>query len=147
MVRRGGTRVRVPRGSAGPRAVAAPLAAALAAGAAVAFVALVDPNEPGHYPPCPFLALTGLYCPGCGGLRAVHALAHGDLVAALGLNPFVVVMFPVVVLLWGRWAVRAWRGRAFDVKVIHPAYIWAFLGVLIVFWIVRNTPYGTFLAP
>ncbi|GHH62176.1 membrane protein [Streptosporangium violaceochromogenes] len=147
MTGRGGTRVRGPRGRAGARAAAAPLTAALAVGAAVALVALVDPNEPGHYPPCPFLALTGLYCPGCGGLRAVHALAHGDLVAALGFNPLAVVMLPVVVLLWGGWVARAWQGRPFDVKVIHPAYIWVFLGVMIVFWIARNTPYGTFLAP
>lgn len=129
------------------RATVAPLAAALAAGAAVVFVAAVDPNEPGHYPTCPFLMLTGLYCPGCGGLRAVHALAHGDLGAALGFNPFVVVMGLVAAFLWGRWALGSWRGRPSAGKSIHPAYIWTFLGLMIVFWIVRNVPFGKFLAP
>lgn len=136
-------RVREPR----VRAVLAPLAVAAAAAAGVIFVGLVDPNQPGHYPTCPFLMLTGLYCPGCGGLRAVHALAHGDLVAALGLNPFVVVMIPVAVLLWGRWAVFSWQGKRYAGKTIHPAYVWTFLGLMIVFWIVRNVPFGKFLAP
>ncbi len=136
-------RVRGPRA----RALLAPLAVALAAGAAVVFVGLVDPNEPGHYPTCPFLALTGLYCPGCGGLRAVHALAHGDPATALGLNPFVVVMIPVAVFLWGRWALLAWQGRRFTGKDIHPGYAWTFLALMIVFWIVRNIPFGEFLAP
>ncbi|MFF5204508.1 DUF2752 domain-containing protein [Streptosporangium sp. NPDC000396] len=129
------------------RAVLAPLGAAVAAGAAAAFVGVVDPNEPGHYPVCPFLTLTGFYCPGCGGLRAVHALAHGDLVAALGFNPFVVVMVPVLAFLWGRWALRSWQGRPFNGKAVHPAYVWLFLVLMIVFWIARNTPFGEFLAP
>ncbi|MFD0477703.1 DUF2752 domain-containing protein [Nonomuraea thailandensis] len=65
----------------------APLGVAAAAGAVFAVVGVIDPNEPGHYPTCPFLWATGLYCPGCGTLRTVHALAHLDPVAALGLNP------------------------------------------------------------
>ena len=32
--------------------------------AAVGYVAAVDPNESGHYPTCPFLAVTGLLLPG-----------------------------------------------------------------------------------
>ena len=45
---------------------------------ALATLATVDPNQPGHYPTCPFLATTGFYCPGCGALRAVHDLLHGE---------------------------------------------------------------------
>ncbi|MEV4383244.1 DUF2752 domain-containing protein [Streptosporangium sp. NPDC049644] len=137
------------------RAMLPPLGAALVAGAAVAFVGAVDPNEPGHYPTCPFLMLTGLYCPGCGGLRTVHALVHGDPVTALGLNPLVTLMVPVLVVLWGRWALRAWWGGRSGresggppvVKSIRPAYVWLFLALMIVFWIVRNLPFGEFLGP
>ncbi|WP_326828419.1 DUF2752 domain-containing protein [Streptosporangium sp. NBC_01810] len=137
------------------QAMSAPLGAALVAGAAVAFVGTVDPSEPGHYPTCPFLMLTGLYCPGCGGLRTVHALVHGDPVTALGLNPLVTLMIPVLVVLWGRWALRAWRGARSGgessgpsvAKSIRPAYVWLFLALMIVFWIVRNLPFGEFLAP
>lgn len=137
--------VRGPRARA--MAVLAPLGAALAAGAAVAYVGAVDPNEPGHYPTCPFLMLTGLYCPGCGGLRAIHALAHGDPVTALGLNLLVVAMVPVLALLWGRWVLRSWRGVPLKGISIRPSYVWAFLALMIVFWIVRNVAFGEFLAP
>ena len=55
--------------------------------ALTAYVAAVDPNQPGHYPLCPTLALAGIYCPGCGMLRATHDLAHGDLAGAMQRNP------------------------------------------------------------
>ncbi|MFI7704826.1 DUF2752 domain-containing protein [Nonomuraea sp. NPDC049480] len=125
----------------------APLGVAAGAGAVVAFVGMVDPNEPGHYPTCPFLWLTGLYCPGCGTLRTIHALAHLDPVAALGLNPLAVVMIPFLLFWWGRWVVRAWQGRPRRTTLAHPAWLWAFIAVIMVYWVVRNLPFGAFLAP
>jgi hypothetical protein len=38
-------------------------------------------------PGCPFHALTGVPCPGCGTTRALVALAHGDFAGALAFNP------------------------------------------------------------
>ncbi|PYV86056.1 MAG: hypothetical protein DMG90_22080 [Acidobacteria bacterium] len=35
-----------------------------------------NPASSGIFPPCPFLWLTGFYCPGCGSLRALHQLLH-----------------------------------------------------------------------
>lgn len=134
-------------GGARWRAMLAPLGAAVAAGAAFAVVAVVDPNVPGRYPPCPLLWLTGLYCPGCGGLRAMHALAEGDLPAALGFNPLAVALLPVAAALWARWAVRCWTGRPALRKSAHPAFAWLFLAVIIVYGVVRNLPFGRFLAP
>ena len=45
------------------------------------------------HPSCPFKAVTHLPCPGCGGVRAVTALLHGDILQALYLNPLSVVVF------------------------------------------------------
>ncbi|MFG2072781.1 DUF2752 domain-containing protein [Nonomuraea maritima] len=134
--RRGGNRL---------RALLAPLGVAAGTGALFAFVGAVDPNQPGHYPTCPFLWATGLYCPGCGTLRTIHALSHLDPLAALGLNPLIVVMVPVLVFWWGRWVAYAWRGRSAPLP--HPAWLWAFIGVVMVYWVVRNLPFGAFLAP
>lgn len=122
-------------------------AVAAVAAAGTVLVAVVDPNEPGHYPPCPLLALTGLYCPGCGTLRALHALTRGDIGAALGLNALFVVLLPMAAALWVRWAVRSWQGRPFAEKAPHPAIVWAFLALLISYGVVRNLPFGQFLAP
>jgi hypothetical protein len=89
----------------------APIAVAAAVVGATAYVGLVDPNTPGHYPLCPTKALTGFDCPFCGGLRATHALAHGDLGSALNHNALVpLVVVPALVALWIVWLRRAWIG-------------------------------------
>lgn len=129
------------------RAVLAPLGVALAAGAAVAYVGVVDPNEPGHYPTCPFYALTGLLCPGCGALRATHALAHLDPAAAFGLNALLVLMAPVVAYVWAGWLAAAWSGRAWRPSPPKPLHLWALMALVLLFWVVRNLPAGAFLAP
>jgi len=38
--------------------------------------------------PCPFIALTGLPCPGCGMTRAMDALLHGDWSRAVAFHPY-----------------------------------------------------------
>ncbi|SDG80544.1 Protein of unknown function [Sinosporangium album] len=127
--------------------VLAPLGVAAVVSGAALYVRAVDPNEPGHYPGCPFLALTGLLCPGCGGLRAVHALGHGDVAAALGLNALVVLLVPVAGFLWVRWFAQAWRGRPMRPVAPGPRWLYGFLAAGVVFWIVRNMPFGQLLAP
>jgi hypothetical protein len=88
----------------------APLAVLGAVAAATAYVAVVDPNEPGHYPFCPTQQFLGLDCPGCGGMRAVHALAHGDVARAADHNLLFVLLVPFVVWGWVAWAWREWTG-------------------------------------
>lgn len=124
----------------------APGAVLLATAGAITYLGVVDPNEPGHYPTCPWLYFTGAYCPGCGSLRMFHALAHGDFAEAFGRNPLAFVMLPVLAYMWGAWTVRRARGRPRD-RVPHAGLIWLFLVVLIVFWVVRNLPFGQALAP
>jgi hypothetical protein len=43
--------------------------------------------------PCIIHMITGLYCPGCGGTRAVSALAHGHLLKSIWYHPIVVYSF------------------------------------------------------
>lgn len=123
-----------------------PLLAAGAAAVVVATVGAVDPNEPGHYPTCPFLAVTGWWCPGCGALRAVHALAHGDLGTALARNPFTVVAAAGLVVGWVLWARRRWLGRA-RTWVAPPAVLYALLAAVVAFGVLRNLPGWTWLSP
>ncbi len=108
---------------------------ALAAGLLFA----VDPASSSLYPPCPSRALTGLYCPGCGTLRALHALAHGRVGAAFALNPLMVLSIPLVVALLvgrGRWQ-------------RHPSLPWLVFAVVVVYAVLRNIPVHPFtlLAP
>ncbi len=113
---------------------------------AFAYVGAVDPNEPGHYPVCPLLRLTGLYCPGCGGLRSAHAVVHGDLATALGANALAVVGYALFACGWAVWVVGAVRGRPPRIA-LGPAHLWALGAVVTLFTLVRNLPFGSWLRP
>lgn len=118
-----------------------------AAAAALAYVGTVDPNEPGHYPACPLFRLTGVLCPGCGGLRSAHAFAHGDLVTAIGANAMAVAGYFFFAAFMVMWLVRAYRGVPAPRFAVRPLYWWGIGAVAVVFSVVRNLPMGSFLAP
>ncbi|MDH6577970.1 DUF2752 domain-containing protein [Kitasatospora sp. MAP5-34] len=129
------------------RRLSRPLAALAAVGVPTLYVAAVDPNAPGHYPTCPVLRATGWWCPGCGGLRAVHALAHGDLTTAGHDNLLVLVLAGVLGVLWLRWlwaALTGGRPPGFTVSARQTAGL---VLVLALFMIFRNLPAGAGLAP
>lgn len=144
------TRVRPPATGQTPqralRRLAAPAAALAVVVGATAYVGSHDPHRPGLYPPCPLLQVTGLYCPGCGGLRTAHAVAHGDLPAALSTNAMVVAGFLAFALLWVWWCVRVIRARPLTVPV-RAVHLWVCAGLGVAFTVVRNLPFGTALAP
>ena len=121
-----------------PREAVAPLAVGALVAAATAYVGGGDPSRPGHGVTCPRLALTGLACPGCGGLRATHDLVHLDLAAAWSMNPLWVVVAPLLGVLWGLWLVRAWRGR--PAPRVPAGVAWTSLAVLVLFGVLRNVP-------
>ncbi|GGL84609.1 membrane protein [Streptomyces fumigatiscleroticus] len=134
------------RARGGPGRTAVPAGVLAAVAAAMAYVGTVDPNEPGHYPVCPLLRLTGVYCPGCGGLRSVHALVHGDVLAALRDNAVAVAGVLGFAVLWSVWMLRAVRGRPLRIDPA-PVALWTAGLSLLVFTVVRNLPFGGWLHP
>lgn len=76
------------------------------------------------YPRCFFHSLTGLDCPGCGSIRSVQCLLHGELAAAFRFNPLLYLILPALFLAR---------------RHLHKApVLWSFAGVVAVFTIVRN---------
>ncbi|WP_370623069.1 DUF2752 domain-containing protein [Streptomyces tsukubensis] len=134
----------------GPRAAAVrllvPFAVLAAVAGAFAYVGTVDPHEPGHYPACPLLRLTGVYCPGCGGLRSAHDFAHGEFGAALGANALAVAGYALFAVGWAVWAISAARGRTPRFQP-RPAVLRAAVVLMVVFTVVRNLPFGAWLHP
>ncbi|GGS86753.1 MULTISPECIES: DUF2752 domain-containing protein [Streptomyces] len=128
------------------RRIAVPVGLLAAVAGAFAYVGAVDPNEPGHYPVCPLYQLTGLYCPGCGGLRSAHAFVHGDLPGALRDNAPAVLAYLGFGVLWTFWLARAARGRPVRIG-LGTAQAWALGAALLVFTVVRNLPFGGWLHP
>lgn len=115
--------------------------------AGVVLLRQVDPHEPGIYPVCPTKVLTGLDCPGCGGLRATNELAHGDIAAAFDDNALVVLAVPLVAWLLGRAFYYAWTGRTPEPMPARRARWLTITAIVILtlFTVVRNIP-GSFLA-
>jgi hypothetical protein len=108
-----------------------------------------DPHESGSWGFCPFLVVTGHPCPGCGGLRAVNDLTHLDIVGAASSNLLFVASIPLVAWFWTRWFGRAWTGGsrvAPDSGVRTPVVV-LMVGAVLLFWLVRNLPFGAWLAP
>ncbi|MEE6176697.1 DUF2752 domain-containing protein [Mycobacterium sp. 050134] len=99
-------------------------------GGALGYVGLVDPhNTSSLYPLCPFKWLTGWNCPFCGGLRMTHDLLHGDLVAAINDNLFLVVGLPLLAggVLLGRRAGRSAPPTPAVLATVVAATLWTVL--------------------
>jgi hypothetical protein len=117
----------------------APYRAAALGSAALAADVAFDPVHR-HVPLCPFHAVTGGWCPLCGGLRSADSLAHLQFGSALHYNALFVVALPFVLMFWIDWA-RTGRVR-------WSRYVVPVLVVLAVaFTIVRNLPFAAALRP
>jgi hypothetical protein len=106
-----------------------------------------DPHVTHSWGVCPLYALTGLYCPGCGGLRGVNDLTNGHVAQAASSNLLLVVFAPVAIVLLLRWTYASWRGQ--EVRVVPPVPRWLSTSLIllaVVFTVVRNLP-GSWLAP
>jgi hypothetical protein len=101
---------------------------------ALAYIGLGDPHRSNFlFPTCPFHAATGLYCPGCGGLRMVHDVLHGDLAAAIVDNVVALIGLPLLLawFLLRRRSGRPWMTPVAAVVIIAVAVTWT---------VVRNLP-------
>lgn len=103
---------------------------------------LIDRIKSGQGFPCLFHLLTGLYCPGCGGTRAVRLLLKGKLIKSFCYHPFVPYLALVLSLeavFFLRTVVQKSKRpylRGMEERYPH----WVAIGVAIVLanWIVKN---------
>lgn len=137
----------VHRVSSSVPAVVWPLLTAGAGIAAMTMVHFLDPNEQGNYPTCPWLMLTGTYCPGCGTMRAVAALSHLDLMGAVQMNVLLLGLLPFLLWAWTKWFYRCVRPPTGPPPAPTATGVWILLIVIVGFWVIRNLPFATFLAP
>jgi hypothetical protein len=96
-----------------------------------------------HAPLCPFHALTGLPCPGCGLTRCALALWHGSPCLAFRYHPLGVTLFALCVAL----LLLAMGGLVFSAMsrtharlvawLLRPTTVTRLLFVFLVWWAVR----------
>jgi len=96
----------------------------LAAVTGLAVLYFWSPERYWFYPKCLFHELTGLDCPGCGSLRSVHHLLHGEIATALLLNPLLYFLVPALLICR---------------RHLHkPAWLWSVVGTVLLFTVARN---------
>jgi Protein of unknown function (DUF2752) len=106
------------------------------AGAAVLF--RFSPQEYSFYPRCPFYALTGHYCPGCGATRAIAELLHGHVAAALHFNAAVTLLLPMLLWYFGTMYWTAVRDNRVEWPQV-PQWSWrAALACVLLFGVARD---------
>jgi len=123
----------------------------VAVGVATVLVAANDPAaSSSRFPACVFHSATGLWCPGCGLTRGLHALLNGHVGAALSSNVFTPIAVVGIVWLLVSWTRVAWDRPA--LRLPRRAERWLLIGgpvLLFGFGLLRNIPAAPFrsLAP
>ena len=130
-----------------PVRLGAPFGVAAAVALACAGVWWADPTTPGGpLPVCPTKLLFGIDCPGCGSLRMLYSVLHGDLPAAARFNALGLAALVVLVWAYGAWV----YGRVADRRTWSwQRHRWAapVTMLLVLAWsVVRNLPFGPFPA-
>ena len=92
-----------------------------------------------HLAPCFFHATTGLYCPGCGGTRAVLFFLHGNLLKSFLYHPIVIY----TVLVGGYFMISQTIGRIakndfFFVLHYHDWMLWVAMTLILTNFIIKN---------
>lgn len=138
-----------PQAPARRAAWVSPVTTGLVVAGATVVLAVGDPNTT-HIPLCPFRAVTGLDCPFCGSLRAVHSLAHGDVVSAASHNLLFTLAAPLLVVGWVAWlAASLGHPLRWPPPLPRPlprAAAVAFWAAVAVFAVARNLPSLSWLA-
>ena len=91
------------------------------------------------FPPCLFHWLTGYYCPGCGGTRAVLALLRGHFLRSFLYHPL--VPYTAFALSWLLLSCAAEKlaGRPLPLHFPRrPAWLWTALAIVVVNCAVKN---------
>jgi hypothetical protein len=116
------------------------------AASGLAYVATHDPHVAGSYPACTLYSLTGLYCPACGGTRAVYDLVHGDVAGSFARNPAVPLLL-VAAVAWVVYRVVAQRRPEHRSRPM-PGWLPVAVGIAtVVFGVLRNIPGWDWLSP
>ena len=101
------------------------------------------PSEYAWIPSCPFRVWTGLYCPGCGTLRATHYLLNGQFATAFRYQPLLISLSPILLLLAGKVGYENLRNRTVTLPFEVQLY-WLILIAVCLFFVLRNVPLDCF---
>ena len=91
------------------------------------------------YPVCVLTKITGLYCPGCGTMRAFRSLAAFDFESAFLYNPFLfLIVIPLFIYMSVIYMMRAISGKQIPSLLSSHRVALSVLALIIGIFIFRN---------
>lgn len=89
--------------------------------------------------PCVFHTVTGYYCPGCGGTRAVAALLHGEFIQSFRFHPMVIYAAAVSGWFMLSQTIERIFGCRFKIAMHYrDCYLWIALAIVVINFLVKN---------
>ena len=107
-------------------------------------VGFFNPTTAGFFPACPLLATTGMACPGCGLTRGFHSLFHGDIFTAISYNALIPIYCLILLYIFTYLFSVVIRGRGLNINLFSPIPLFTFLGLSLIFGVLRNIPVEPF---
>lgn len=106
-------------------------------------------NNPSNNQSFFVVCLTNLWfdldCLGCGGQRALHQLLHGNVKMAVRNNALFVLGLPFWIYVTFVFVCNQVLGKKYQSPILsHPYFAWIFIGIIILFMILRNLPWYPF---
>jgi len=102
----------------------------------------LNPATSHFFPPCVFYKTTGLYCPGCGTQRAVHAFLHGNFLIAFRYNPLPFMLTGLLTVFYLFNIFRGYKRTPFT-----GGQSWLVVIIIFAYFLLRNLPFMPFLKP
>lgn len=90
------------------------------------------------FPPCILYTKTGLYCPGCGGTRSVHALMEGDVWGSFRYHPFVLYTAVIYATFMIKNSLYRLTDGKIKIMIFRPVYLYIAAILVVAQWIIKN---------
>lgn len=94
--------------------------------------------QKGWFPSCP-VSMLGLYCPGCGSMRAIESILRGNFIQAAAYNLLLVIFIPYFVF----WGINLLLIVLAGIKLLPRNRLWfgwTVLAVVLIYTVLRNIP-------
>jgi hypothetical protein len=94
---------------------------------------------------CPWYALTHTYCPGCGTLRGIDHMLHGDIFGLFKSNKIGMLFMPILLWEYIQIGVQGIAGYRLPELTLSKIELYILVVLIIAYWVTRN--FVSFLAP
>lgn len=102
------------------------------------YIGKIQSANPFLFHDCTFKNMLHLYCPGCGGTRAVDAILHLRILSSLFYHPLVIYVVICCCFFYIKIGIQLKKQNGDAEILINTACIWGALILALTFFVVRN---------